>query len=550
MGDGCVLIARQAGNYRCMQDEETVGSIRLMLPSDQYVREPQGDRRYAHWSWDHFPEQSYHLCSDTGTIIDKFFLCDGDQHCTGNGEDEEGCFLPCGEPTVLEHSLLSQASELYPHGASVTYSCDRGFAFRETFDGIQRTCSHGRWSGRPPICQRNAGFGREATVEGLVMSGLGPELAVDGRTDTWTMLSPFTPIQSMTVKLETNVSVESVLVWMSNEEFEVSLQGPDRDTVCTCRKNETDSSEPTRLFRCHCPGSAGEPTGVIVRSTTDSSVPFSVAEIAVLGAPISVDDCTGLDRPIHGRFEHIGDSTVTLICEAGYRASCSDVLPCDEAAELECRPVSCSPPPVIPNTVSSNNGTQWSAVTQYTCATGCQLFPTDQRTEAVCGDDGLWSISYISCLPDTDVRVVTLRLGEQHERNVAELRTELRTELHTELRTELHTEFRTELDKLRSQLTQMRRHFRLLEDMLEITFDDEEPETPSAKVDEEPGEPRAKVEGEIEAEAETEAAVEKIEEGGEEQHALGETELVDEETQTGTENDRWRAVLHGDASEH
>ena len=497
-GDGCLLITQDAGLYQCMHNEEIVGSIQLATPENQYVHEfHQQNRYYRGWEMTVSRTEDLHLCSDTGKIISKFFMCDGLNNCN-NREDEEGCFRPCGAPTVLEHSRLSQTSELYPHGASVTYICDSGFVFRETFSVSRRTCSHGQWNDRPPICQRNVAFGGEGTVKGLVMSGLGPELAVDGKTDSWTMLASFTPERSVTVKLETNTSVDSVLVWASNEEFEVSLREANNTTVCTCSSSEADLPE---LYLCECPGTVVEPTEVTVGSTAHNTAPFAVAEIAALEAPTSVDDFARLDRPAHGRFERFGALRVKLVCESGYRASCGGGLAYSEAATAECRPVSCSPPPVVPNTVVIfSNGTDWSAVTQYACVAGYQLFPTDQRTEAVCGDDGLWSISYVSCLPDTDTRVVTLRLSEQHMRSMAELRTELE-------------ELLTGQKQLLRQLGQMQRRLRRLEDELGLTFDEKEPEKLMSKAET----------GVEVAEAETEASAEETEDGGEEQQ-LGEKE--------------------------
>ncbi|XP_037085432.1 uncharacterized protein LOC119105954 [Pollicipes pollicipes] len=120
---------------------------------------------------------------------------------------------------------------------------------------------------------------------------------------------------------------------------------------------------------------------------------------------------------------------VRLACQPGYRANCTDVTSCRDVASgavrLSCLPLTCPPPPAIPHAVvQAENGTAWMAVTEYACAAGYQLYPLKQRTTAVC-EDGLWSLSHVVCLPLSDIRVVALRMSQQHQQSVSTLRNEL-----------------------------------------------------------------------------------------------------------------------------
>ncbi|KAF0297180.1 hypothetical protein FJT64_005386 [Amphibalanus amphitrite] len=439
LSDECLLSATKAGVYQCSQGGTLVGSVELKISSETtvypYRQEP--DYRIRHSSAYQEKERkrraNAHMCSDTGTLIEQSLLCDGEKNCN-NGEDERSCSLPCGAPSVGGgSSLTTPVGQLYPHGATVTYTCPAGSSFRQTLGELRRKCHQGRWSDSPPTCHRNLAFGRATSAfPRSALLGLGSELAVDGQVSTWTMLTPSEGTQSLNVTLDDGVSVDLVLVRTLSASYSVYLNSGSSWTECQRDRNRSRDDDLAGLAAFTCP--SDEPTGagdggpliLEVLSSAPGLTSLSISEIAAF-EPLSPanDTCELLDQPANGRYERTGDSSVRLVCDEGYRASCAGDLPCSEAASAVCRPLTCPPPPTIPRaTTVSSNGTRSGAVTEYQCSAGYQLYPESQRTIAECRG-GLWSLSHISCLPESDLRVVALRLGRQHSRSVAALGAEL-----------------------------------------------------------------------------------------------------------------------------
>ncbi|XP_037085091.1 uncharacterized protein LOC119105716 [Pollicipes pollicipes] len=453
LGEACQLSTSERGLIKCVQGEEVVGSVHLREPKPSDVvrahpgndtsREEGHDLSYQNGSTESTSlktQKTSFLCSDTGKIIEKTRLCDGIMHCS-NGEDEQECEPPCGAPSVREHSTLSTPeTKVYKDGAEVKYACESGFGFRNSLNWFRRTCQRGRWSDESPSCHENVALNQPVVVEGHVIGGRCLQVVNDGISDNWCMLMPTTQPQSIAVQLAANVSVSQVLVRFFNERHEVSLRDMNRiraSVQCQCANSSVAASNPSLsgLAVCSCPvGSLTGPVEIVVSKELSTFKSLSVAEIAAFkaSAPDEAgggDSCALLDQPAYGEYEPAGDGSVRLVCQPGYSANCTDVTPCRDVASgavrLSCRPLTCPPPPAIPHAVvQAENGTAWMAVTEYACAAGYQLYPPEQRTTAVC-EDGLWSLSHVVCLPETDIRVVALRMSQQHERSVSALRREL-----------------------------------------------------------------------------------------------------------------------------
>ena len=376
------------------------------------------------------------LCSNSGTIIRKDKLCDGTTDCD-DGEDERNCKPPCGPSFVGEHSAPASAPlEVYPDGSEATYVCRTGFSFGGTLSGLKRTCRAGRWTSSPPVCRRNIAMNRTVSVTGQAMSDCGT--AVDGDLNTWCMLAPGSSRQALAVQLPDNTTVTKVLVRALTNRYTVKLRSVNETTSdeLSCPCQESSGAQIHRAVSgvrvCSCPEEqvAGQ-RELLVSAESGAFMSLSVAEIVALEAPVAVvDECTLLGRPAHGRFEPAGSGKVKLSCDSGHGPSCSDAVQCSAVrsgeVRLSCLAASCPQPPAIPNTtILYKNGTSWRSVAEYSCRTGYALCPADQNTTASCDSAGLWSIGHITCLPETDIRVVAMRLGQQHARSMAALRAEL-----------------------------------------------------------------------------------------------------------------------------
>ena len=437
LGTDCRLSTTQRGTITCLRGEETSGSIQLNTPRRQSIEKKTWSHYYfKDWqyrgesNWTHKP--SVFLCSNSGTIIRKDKLCDGTTDCD-DGEDERNCKPPCGPPFVGEHSAPSSAPlEVYPDGSEATYVCHTGFSFGGTLSGLKRTCRAGRWTSSPPVCRRNIALNRTVSVTGQAMSDCGT--AVDGDLNTWCMLAPGSSRQALAVQLPDNTTVTKVLVRALTNRYTVKLRSVNETTSdelsCPCQESSGAQIHPavSGVRVCSCPDEQvpGQ-RELLVSAESGAFMSLSVAEIVALEAPVAaVDECTLLGRPAHGQFEPAGPGTVKLSCDPGHGPSCSDAVQCSAVrsgeVRLSCLAASCPQPPAIPNTtILYKNGTGWRSVAEYSCRTGYALCPADQNKTASCDSDGLWSIGHITCLPETDIRVVAMRLGQaaraQHGRS-------------------------------------------------------------------------------------------------------------------------------------
>ncbi|KAF0314102.1 hypothetical protein FJT64_015424 [Amphibalanus amphitrite] len=452
LGTECRLITTERGKIRCVRGEETCGAVTLKNPGNQQVEHNQlteYQRRYSYYShreryWDYNGETRWNhksstfLCSRSGTIILKSKVCDGTRHCD-EGEDEWHCSPPCGPPFVSEHTRLSDPKEEYPDGSHATYTCESSFSLAESLSGLRRTCSAGRWVGVAPVCRRNVALGRPITVTGLPMTDC--KTAVDGSLDTWCMLAPSDGPQALTVHLEANATVDRVLVRALGTRYTVALQPvnqTDGEVECSCRDLNSGKITPSvsgvRVCVCPEPASTVERLEVRVSAEKGAFLALSVAEVVVLerSDDDERDECALLGHPAHGRYEPVQTGTVKLSCDPGYSPSCSDPVRCSDlqsgTTRLSCVAAKCPSPPAIPNTKTGpKDGTGWRSVVEYSCSTGYTLYPSEQNTTSTCGSDSLWSLGHVSCVSETDIRVVAMRLGEQHERSMAALRAELET---------------------------------------------------------------------------------------------------------------------------
>ena len=442
LGTDCRLRTTERGTITCYRGEETCGSIVLNKPRNQNIKQDNWSHYYDHRVWRYGGERNWYkkssmfLCSNSGTIIRKDKLCDGTNHCD-DGEDERNCKPPCGPPFVREHSVLSSAPlESYPDGSEVTYACQPGFSFDETLSGLKRTCGAGRWTAPPPICRRNVALNGTVSVTGQPMTDCGA--AVDGDLNTWCMLAPGSSRQALAVRLPDNATVTKVLVRALSNLYTVKLRDVDQsgdELSCPCQESSSAQIHPavSGVRVCSCPEEqvSGQ-RELLVGANSGTFMSLSVAEIVALEASdTEFDECKLLGNPAHGRFEPFGSTmSVKLSCDPGYGPSCSDAVQCSAVrsgkVRLSCLAASCPQPPAIPNTtITHQNGTSWRSVAEYSCRTGYALCPADQNTTSSCDSDGLWSIGYISCLPETDIRVVAMRLGQEHARSMAALRSEL-----------------------------------------------------------------------------------------------------------------------------
>ena len=474
LGTDCVLRTSAIGTLVCKQNDEVVGSHQFRRPDDltvilagrpsrghdvwnPYIRAFATSPSYATFSDIQSARQKTMLCSRTGVILSNNHVCDGVNNCM-DGEDERGCEIPCGTPAVGEHSmLLAPAQQLYRSRSNVTYHCESGFSFSETLSGLNRTCWRGRWTGVPPTCRKNVAFNQTVTENGPVMSSRSKQAAVDGKVDTWSIFVPTSQPQSLSVT--TPGGVVRVLVRSPSAQYHMSLRVHNNGTVrCTCTPNHVSHAFPKLSGEavCTCPVQPG-PTDVVISSEPSTFMGLAVAEVVALDDVRAEEPvgCAMLDQPAHGIFELTANDSVRLSCESGFKPSCSEPMRCTDISLgrtlAVCRPMMCSPPPLLPHTViRRQNGTAWSSVTEYDCASGYTLYPVEQTTESTCSD-GLWSLSHVSCLPDSDVRVVTLRLRQQHTRSVAALREEL------------EASFRAEIQLLKRQAEQAQQRLRKLE---------------------------------------------------------------------------------------
>ncbi|XP_037076080.1 uncharacterized protein LOC119097134 [Pollicipes pollicipes] len=430
LGNACHLSTTRRGPIKCMRGDEVMGMIHLIEPASQDVEGTDLIYAYDYYDFHNLRyvsdsteavlrtvrERTF-LCSDTGKIIGKSWLCDGTRHCI-NGEDEQDCNPMCGTPNLRKHSnLTTPDAYVYPPGAQAEYTCEKGFGFLDSLNWFRRTCHKGQWSGEPPICHKNVAFNRPVTIKGKVIGGSCLEVVNDGTFDNWCVLMPTAQPSSVSVQLATNASVNQVLVRSPDQRYQVSLRDADETrapVACSCASSPVASSNPSLsgLAVCSCPtGDLPGPASIVVSKERSTFMSLSVAEIAAF-AERALDeagdsgDCAYLDQPAYGSYEPVDDGRVRLVCQPGYRANCTDVTPCravaSGAVRLSCRPLTCPPPPVIPHAVvRAENGTAWMAMTEYACAAGYQLYPPEQRTTAVC-EDGLWSLSHIVCLPETE----------------------------------------------------------------------------------------------------------------------------------------------------
>ena len=477
LGTTCVLKTSAVGTLVCKKNDEVVGSYQLRRPDDLTII-LAGRPSRGHDLWNPFfraftTSPSYatfkdiqvarartHLCSRTGVVIPNIHVCDGINNCR-DGEDERGCEMPCGSPAVRDHSFLSApAKKFYRSRSNITYHCESGFSFKETLSGLNRTCWRGRWTGAVPTCRKNVAFNQTVVEDGPVMPSRSKHAAVDGKVDTWSIFVPTSQRQSLSVT--TPGGVVRVLVRSPSTGYQMSLRvhtnGTGPPVRCTCLPNRSRSAFPTLSGEavCTCPAQPG-PTDVVISSEPSTFMGLAVAEVAALDdiRPDEPADCSMLDQPAHGTFQLTGNDSVRLSCNKGFKPSCSQPTKCTDISQghtlAVCHPLSCPPAPQIPHAViRSQNGTAWSSVIEYSCTSGYTLYPVEQTTESSCGD-GLWSLGHISCLPDSDVRVVTLRLRQQHTRNVAKLREEL------------ESKFKAEVQQLKRRADQAQQRLRKLE---------------------------------------------------------------------------------------
>ncbi|KAF0308200.1 hypothetical protein FJT64_020542 [Amphibalanus amphitrite] len=380
------------------------------------------------------------LCSRSGTIILKSKVCDGIRHC-GAGEDEWHCSPLCGPPFVSENTKLSDPKEEYPDGSDATYVCESGFSMAKSLSGLRRTCRAGRWDGAAPVCRRNVALGQPITVTGTPMADC--KVAVDDSLDTWCMLAPSNGPKVLAVRLEANVTVERVLVRALGTRYTVALRPVNQtknEVNCPCQELSSDKTtlSVSGVRVCVCPEQASTVGQLEVRvsAETGAFLTLSVADVVALERSDDGegDECALLGRPAHGRYEPAQTGTVKLSCDPGYSPSCSDPVRCSDlqsgTTRLSCLAAKCPSPPAIPNTKTGpKNGTGWRSVVEYSCAAGYALYPSEQNTTSTCDSDSLWSLGHVSCVSETDIRVVAMRLGEQHERSMATLRAELETML-------------------------------------------------------------------------------------------------------------------------
>ncbi|XP_043190801.1 uncharacterized protein LOC122364474 [Amphibalanus amphitrite] len=488
LGTECRLITTERGTIRCVRGEETCGVITLENPNHQRVESDQlidyntnYDYEYGssisfydgyikrYWNyngetrWSH--KSSMYLCSRSGTIILKSKVCDGTRHC-GAGEDEWHCSPPCGPPYVSENTKLSDPKEEYPDGSDATYVCESGFSMAESLSGLRRTCRAGRWDGAAPVCRRNVALGQPITVTGLPMADC--KVAVDGSLDTWCMLAPSNGPKVLAVRLEANATVDRVLVRALGTRYTVALRPMNQtknEVNCPCQELSSDKITPTvsGVRVCVCPEQASTVGQLEVRvsAETGAFLALSVADVVALERSDDGegDECILLGQPAHGRYEPAQTGTVKLSCDPGYSPSCSDAVRCSDlqsgTTRLSCSAAECPSPPAIPNTKTGpKNGTGWRSVVEYSCAAGYALYPSEQNTTSTCDSDSLWSLGHISCVLETDIRVIAMRLGEQHERSMATLRAELETPLMNLLADQNSTEQR--LSKLELSMAAQR----------------------------------------------------------------------------------------------
>ncbi|KAF0307019.1 hypothetical protein FJT64_021573 [Amphibalanus amphitrite] len=268
--------------------------------------------------------------------------------------------------------------------------------------------------------------------------------AVDGSLDTWCMLAPSDGPQALTVHLEANATVDRVLVRALDTRSAVALRTLNKTVTlnnevdCPCQDLNSDKITPPVSGGqvCVCPEQASTVGQFEVRVSAERGafLALSVADIVVLerSDDDDGDGCALLGHPAHGLYEPVQTDTVKLSCDPGYSPSCSDPVRCSDlqsgTARLSCVAANCSSPPTIPHTTTGpTTGTGWGSVVEYSCAAGYALYPSEQNTTSTCGSDSLWSLGHISCVLETDIRVVAMRLGEQHERSMAALRAELET---------------------------------------------------------------------------------------------------------------------------
>ncbi|XP_043190771.1 uncharacterized protein LOC122364460 [Amphibalanus amphitrite] len=479
LGTECRLSTTERGTIRCVRGEETCGTVTIKNPNNQavehtyksYHQRNSYHYRRSHQYWDYKGETRWNrkpstfLCSRSGTIILKSKVCDGIRKCS-KGEDEWHCSPPCGPPYVSENTKLSDPKEEYPDGSHATYICENGFSLAESLSGLRRTCRAGRWDGAAPVCRRNIALGQPITVTGLPMADC--KVAVDGSLDTWCMLAPSNGPKVLAVRLVTNVTVERVLVRAMGTRYTVALRPVNQtnnEVDCPCQELSSDkiTLSVSGVRVCVCPEQASTVGQLEVRvsAETGAFLALSVADVVALGR--SDDDngdaCALLGQPAHGRYEPAQTGTVKLSCDPGYTPSCSDSVRCSDlqsgTARLSCLAAECPSPPAIPNTKTGpKNGTGWRSVVEYSCAAGYALYPSEQNTTSTCDSDSLWSLGHISCVSETDIRVVAMRLGEQHERSMAALRAELETPLMNLLADQKSTEQR--LSKLELSMAAQR----------------------------------------------------------------------------------------------
>ena len=259
---------------------------------------------------------------------------------------------------------------------------------------------------------------------------------------------PAETIRRWPFRLPDNATFIQVLVRALTDRYTVKLRDVDQsgdELSCPCQESNGAQIQPavSGVRVCSCPEVHVQgKRELLVRAESDALISLSVAEVVALNAPDSdVDDCTLLGYPAHGRFEPFDSTRVKLSCDPGYGPSCSDAVQCSAVqsgkVRLSCLAASCPQPPAIPNTtITHQNGTSWRSVVEYSCRTGYVLCPADQNTTSSCDSAGLWSIGHISCLPDTDSRVLAMRLGQEHVRSMAALRSELLAVLRAELQAE------------------------------------------------------------------------------------------------------------------
>ncbi|KAJ3584915.1 hypothetical protein NHX12_013638 [Muraenolepis orangiensis] len=340
---------------------------------------------------------------------------------TWNGTAPSCAPAECETPAAPERGWLNVSDT--SRGSLVTYSCGPGYRLHGE---AVRQCVSGRlWTGDPPECRPTL---RYRCLPGFVLRGSGALACLaDGR---WDGEKP--RCESVSCDPPEDIShgflngssfgAGAAVEYVCFEGYRAA-----GDPVLRCSADGLWEGAVPRCRPCGCPppalrhgtalGGAGA-CGNRVHFRCDTGYRLLGPSGAACGPGGAWSPGVPACTPVPGRCGEApptvahavtrggataSSDTVAYSCLPGYRAEGPAMLTCGRDGRwgepgVRCEPLSCGPPPAIPNALALGESFTFSSSVTYRCEDGYE--PASSPASLMCGEDGDWSPqSGVRCRP-------------------------------------------------------------------------------------------------------------------------------------------------------